>query len=156
MAEAPTLRSPDTYTAYRIAPDDTVRLVPLTGPVHGSPSSVFLEIWDPEGQQPDNSHPDSVELFLFLKGQGVAYSDENEVPVAAGDMLTLPIGSVHHIVNTSATEKLYSVTIMTHDLGSQPEGGMPGFYDLVVAGTPEPLDEEDLAVVFAARGTLAA
>ncbi|WP_066039320.1 cupin domain-containing protein [Herbiconiux solani] len=156
MADAPVLTALDSYTAYRISPEDTVRLVPLTGPVDGSPSSVFLEIWDPEGAQPDNSHPDSVEVFLFLKGSGVAYSDENEVPVTAGDVLTLPIGSVHHIVNTSTTEKLYSVTIMTNDLGSQPEEStLPGFYDLVVAGTPEPLDDDDLAVVFAGRRALA-
>lgn len=153
MANAPVLRSADSYTAYRIAPADTVRIVPLTGPVDGSPASAFLEIWDPEGQQPDNSHPDSVELFIFLKGSGIAYSDANAVHVKAGDTLTLPVGSVHRIVNTSTTEKLYSITIMTNDRGSQPaDSTVQGFYDLVVAGTPEPLDDDDLAVAFSAHG----
>ena len=152
MADAPVLTPLETLTAYRIGAGDTVRLVPLTGPGDGSPSSVFLEIWDPEGAQPDNSHPDSVEVFFFLKGEGAAYSDQNAVPVKAGDTLTLPVGSVHHIVNTSATERMYSITVMCNDLGSQPEAStMPGFHALVTAGIPEPLDEEDLAAVFAGR-----
>ncbi|ARJ05902.1 hypothetical protein GCM10010988_10530 [Cnuibacter physcomitrellae] len=155
MAQAPTVTPIESTTAYRISAGDTVKLIPLTGPVDGSPSSVFLEIWDPEGSQPDNSHPESVEVFVILDGKATAFSDEHTVELSAGDVLTLPATSVHRIRNTSATDRLYAITIMTNDQGSQPEeSGMPGFYDLVVNGIPEPLDEKDLAVVFAARRRL--
>jgi mannose-6-phosphate isomerase-like protein (cupin superfamily) len=156
MAEAPTVTPIEKTTAYRISADDTVKLIPLTGPVDGSPSSVFIEIWDPQGSQPDNSHPASVEVFVILDGEATAYSDEHTVDLKAGDVLTLPATSVHRIKNTSTTERLYAMTIMANDQGSQPEdSGVPGFYDLVVGGVPEPLDEKDLAVVFAARRRLA-
>ncbi|MTE24575.1 cupin domain-containing protein [Microbacterium sp. ZXX196] len=156
MADAPTLKDTRDLTCYRITADDTVRLVPLTGPIDGSPTSVFFEIWDPEGVQPDNSHPASVEVFFFVQGSGVAFSDEHSVEVAAGDILVLPATSVHHIKNTSTTERLYAVTIMANDLGSQPEeSGIPGFYDLVAGGVPVELDEEDRAVYHRNAGKIA-
>lgn len=150
MADAPLLFDAGELTAYRITPEDTVRLVPLTGPTDGSPTSVFLEIWDPEGVQPDNSHPESVEIFVFVQGRGVAYSDEHSVEVGPGHVLVLPATSVHHIKNTSTTERLYAFTIMANDLGSQPDDSdLTGFHELVRSGVPVPLDDEDLDVYFA-------
>ncbi len=148
MADAPLLKDIASLPAYRITAEDTVRLVPLTGPVDGSPTSVFVEIWDPSGRQPDNSHPDSVEIFVVLQGEAVARSDEHAVPLKAGEVLVLPAGSVHHIVNSSATERLYAITVMANDLGSQPDTATAeGFHALVTSGVPVPLDEEDLAVI---------
>ncbi|GAA1705511.1 hypothetical protein GCM10009808_24310 [Microbacterium sediminicola] len=156
MAEKPLLKDISALPAYRITPQDTVRLVPLTGPDDKSPTSVFVEIWDPEGRQPDNSHPESVEIFVFLKGEGVAQSDEHSAPVKAGDVLVLPEGSVHHITNTSSSERLYALTVMANDLGSQPEeSDMPGFHALVTAGIEVELDEADLAVIGAHATTVA-
>lgn len=155
MADQPLLKSIADLPAYRITASDTVRLVPLTGPEDGSPTSVFVEIWDPKGRQPDNSHPDSVEIFVFLQGEGVAQSDEHSVEVRAGDVLVLPVGSVHHIENTSSTDRLYAITVMANDLGSQPEEStMPGFHALVTSGVTVPLDEADLAVIGAHAATI--
>jgi mannose-6-phosphate isomerase-like protein (cupin superfamily) len=155
MSNAPLLKHDTDYTAYRITESDTVRLVPLTGPTDGSPTSVFLEIWDPEGVQPDNSHPDSVEIFVFLQGEGVAYSDEHSVAVSPGDVLVLPVGSVHHIKNTSTIERLYALTVMANDLGSQPDGSpVTGFHELVLGGVPVALDDADRAVYFANTDTI--
>lgn len=152
MADQPILKNVADITARLIAPDDTVKLVPLAGPLDGSPSSVFLEIWEPGGAQPDNSHPDSVEIFLIVSGQGVAHSDEHTVSLKAGDVLVLPKGSVHKIHNTSATDRLYAVTIMTVDN----EGSMPeGFEHLVVSGTPTVFDEADREAFFGALATTA-
>ncbi|WP_261164296.1 cupin domain-containing protein [Microbacterium sp. Marseille-Q6965] len=156
MADAPVLKDTRDLTCYRITAEDTVRLVPLTGPIDGSPTSVFFEIWDPEGVQPDNSHPASVEIFLFIQGSGVAYSDEHSVEVSAGDVLVLPANSVHHIKNTSTTDRLYAVTIMANDLGSQPEeSSVPGFYDLVASGEPVELDAADREVYHRNAGRIA-
>ncbi|HWD25293.1 MAG TPA: isochorismatase family protein [Acidimicrobiales bacterium] len=120
-------------TAYRITAGDSVKLVPMKTPGPGFDASVFLEVWDPGGAQPPNAHPVSVETFFILEGSGVAYSDADEFPVAAGDFIVLPAGTVHRIVNSGAT-RLYAVTTM------QPDAG---FTALVSSGVPEPIDEFD-------------
>jgi len=155
MAAAPILKHLSDLKAHRITPGDTVRLVPLAGPDDDSPASVFFEIWDPSGVQPDNSHPDSVEIFVFLEGEGEAFSDEHSVKVTAGDVLILPSGSVHHIKNTSETERLYAVTIMANDLGSQALGATTGFEHLVKSGGEVEFEDSDKAVLFASLRALA-
>jgi hypothetical protein len=124
-------------TAFRISPGDTVKLAPLRDPDTLYPASVFFEIWEPGGSQPPNSHPGSVETFLFLAGEGVAYCDEVVSAVQAGQFLVLPPRSVHRVENTGPG-RLYAITTMTPDAG---------FAALVRAGVPEPLDPEDLAVL---------
>ena len=92
-------------SAFRISPQDTVKLAVLAGPSTGSSATVVFEIWEPGGAQPPNSHPDSAETFVVLRGTATAYSDEHVQPLQAGDTLVLPAGSVHRIVNTSPTER---------------------------------------------------
>jgi len=152
MTAAPILKNINDLTTHRIAPGDTVKLTHVTGPSEGSPTSVFFETWDPQGVQPDNTHPDSVEIFIFLSGAGQAVSDEHTVDVKAGDVLVLPSGSVHHIQNTSETERLYAVTIMANDLGSMEKG----FEDLVITGEADTLDAGDKAAIFTGLAALAA
>ena len=135
MSTAPTLRQLDQVVTQLISPADTVRLALLAGPADGSPASVFYEVWEPGGAQPYNSHPESTEIFVVLTGHGIAHSDEHSVPIGPGDVLVLPPGSVHRIENTSATERLYTVT-------------MPGgFAALVSAGTPAQWDDTDRAAL---------
>lgn len=139
MSTAPILTHVQAQTAYRISPQDTVRLVVLSGPAtSGSSTTVCLEIWEPGGAQPDNSHPESTETFVVLRGEGRAHSDDTVVDLRAGSVVVLPVGSVHRIVNTSATDNLYTITVMEND---------GGFEDMILAGTPSPLSSDDLAVV---------
>jgi mannose-6-phosphate isomerase-like protein (cupin superfamily) len=140
---APILRHLDAVTPRRIAAGDTVKLACLTAPPDGSPASVFYEVWEPGGAQPANSHPGSTEIFVVLAGEGLAHSDEHTVALRPGDTLVLPPGSTHRIVNTSATERLYTVTIMVNDAGALPGG----FADLVAAGTATSWDAVDRAVL---------
>jgi len=139
----PVVIGPDELEMHHITPGDTVRLAVLAGP-EISPVTVILESWDVGGAQPPNSHPHSTELFLFLKGEGVATCDGVEAPVAAGDTLVLPATSVHHIRNTG-TGRMYSITLMSPD---------DGFADLVRRGPVAVTDDEDrlaLAAVPAPR-----
>jgi len=139
----PEVIGPDELEMHHITPGDTVRLAVLAGP-EISPVTVILESWDVGGAQPPNSHPHSTELFLFLKGEGVATCDGVEAPVAAGDTLVLPATSVHHIRNTG-TGRMYSITLMSPD---------DGFADLVRRGPVAVTDDEDrlaLAAVPAPR-----
>jgi len=140
---APVVRHLDDLVPKLISPADTVRLATLVRPDDGADTSVFFEIWEPGGAQPPNSHPDSTEIFVMLCGEGRAFSDDHTVDLRAGDVLILPPGSVHRIVNASATERLYAVTIMAKDSGALPGG----FAALVDRGTPVSWDAADRAVL---------
>jgi mannose-6-phosphate isomerase-like protein (cupin superfamily) len=132
----PTLISPQQLEMHRISAGDTVRLAVLAGP-DISPVTVILESWDVGGAQPPNSHQNSTELFVFLRGQGVANSDGTELAVSAGDTLVLPATSVHFITNTGPG-RMYTITLMSPD---------DGFADLVRRGPVAETDDEDRAVL---------
>jgi mannose-6-phosphate isomerase-like protein (cupin superfamily) len=134
---APQLFDAASATCHRITAGDTVRLAVVRPPSGPDDPSVSLEVWDPGGTQPPNSHPRSVETFWFLHGEGVAISDGTEVPVRAGTLLVLAPGSVHQIRNTGPG-RLYAITTMTPD---------DGFAGLIAAGPPDRLDETDLRVL---------
>jgi mannose-6-phosphate isomerase-like protein (cupin superfamily) len=133
----PQLTDVTASVAFRISDGDTVKLVPLRDPDDLYDASIFLEIWDPGGSQPPNSHPSSVETFLFLSGEGTAYCDTTVTPIRAGQMLVLPPGSTHRICNSSE-HRLYAITTMYPD---------DGFTAIVRGGVREPLDPADLAVL---------
>jgi quercetin dioxygenase-like cupin family protein len=143
----PIVRHLDDVVPQLISPADTVKLALLAGPGDGSPTSVFFEVWEPGGAQPDNSHPESTEIFVILSGSGRAYSDEHTAELRAGDVLVLHPGSVHRIVNTSQTERLYAMTVMAADAGALPGG----FAGLVAAGTPVAWDGTDREVLGGSR-----
>ena len=142
-SSAPVVRHLDDIAPMLISPGDTVRLATLVRPGDGTDTSVFFEVWEPSGAQPPNSHPGSTEIFVVLHGEGRAFSDGHSVDLRAGDVLILPPGSVHHIVNTSPAERLYTVTIMANDPGALPGG----FAALVDRGTPLAWDAADRAVL---------
>ncbi|NEE04447.1 cupin domain-containing protein [Phytoactinopolyspora halotolerans] len=139
----PVVRRLSELPAYLISPQDTVRLAELAGPDHGSSTSVFLEIWEPGGAQPINSHEDSAEIFIVLAGQAQAHSDDDTVELTAGDVLILQPGSEHRIINTSETDRLYTITVMAND---------GGFAKLVTDGTPVELTAEDIAMLVRPSG----
>lgn len=142
---APVVRNVSDLPGYLISEGDTVVLAELAGPTQGSSASVFLEIWEPGGAQPLNSHAESAEIFIVLSGSAEAHSDDDVLALKAGDVLTLQPGSEHRIVNASATDKLYTITIMAND---------GGFASMVTGGTRVPLASADLDVLV--RGLTAA
>ena len=109
-SSAPIVRHLDEVLPKLISPADTVRLATLVRPSDGTDTSVFFEVWEPSGAQPPNSHPDSTEIFVVLRGEGRAFSDEHSVDLRAGDVLILPPGSVHRIVNTSPASTRMFIT----------------------------------------------
>ncbi|SDG22500.1 cupin domain-containing protein [Klenkia brasiliensis] len=138
MATAPVVKSLSDITPHYIGDNRTVRLAVLSGPADGSSTTVVLEIWEPGGSQPDNSHEASTETFVVLRGTARAHSDEHVTELGPGDVIVLPATSVHHIVNTSATERLYTITVMEND---------GGFADLILTGPEAFLDDADAAVL---------
>jgi mannose-6-phosphate isomerase-like protein (cupin superfamily) len=99
---------------------------------------VFLEIWEPGGAQPLNSHEDSAEIFIVLSGCARAHSDDHAVDLTAGDVLVLQPGSEHRIVNTSETDKLYTITVMAND---------GGFAKVVTDGTATSLTSDEISAL---------
>lgn len=142
MAKPPVLKRLSDVQAHRIGAGDTVLLAVLAGPADGSATTVVFEVWEPGGSQPPNSHSRSSETFLVLAGHGRAFSDDREVELAAGDVLTLQPGSLHRIENTSDSEKLYTITIMQND---------DGFADLINNGPAASFDDSDMAVLAMVR-----
>ena len=51
------------------------------------------------------------QFFRFESGEGKVVTEDNEITVKDGDVVVIPAGPVHNIINTSATERLSMYTI---------------------------------------------
>jgi mannose-6-phosphate isomerase-like protein (cupin superfamily) len=134
----PIIKSPQDYQAFRISPGDTNRLAIVLEPATAHVSlTVCVEIFDVGGKTPPNRHQLAVEMFFVLKGEGVATCDGKTIPIRAGDTLLVPPTGIHVIENTGDS-RLYALCIMIPN---------EDFAELIHAGTPVALDDEDLAVL---------
>lgn len=124
--------------AFRISPDDTNYFVLLFDPERdGIQPVVVVEIFTVGGRTPPNSHKAAYEFFYVIAGEGLATAGEESTPLRQGDALMLRPGVVHVIENTGPG-KLYTLTVM------QPN---EGFAELIRAGEPTRLDDEDRRVL---------
>lgn len=129
------------YRAYRISPGDTNRLVLVFDPIGEQANFVCaIEIFDVGGRTPPNVHSAAQEMFYVLFGEGVAHADRKSVPFRRGDSLLLPPGTTHQIENTGTT-RLYCLTLMVPN---------QDFAELIRAGEPVAIDDEDWAVLLGA------
>ncbi len=123
---------------FRIAPTDTNYFACLFDPLaDGVSFTLVVEIFEPGGRTPPNTHAAAEECFFVLAGQGKAYADGREMPIGPGDAFVLKPGVEHVVVNDTA-EKLYCLTMMTPN---------EGFAELIRAGIPVELAPEDIAVL---------
>jgi mannose-6-phosphate isomerase-like protein (cupin superfamily) len=51
------------------------------------------------------------QFFRFEAGEGKVVTDDGEIVVGDGDVVVISAGTVHNIINTSATERLSMYTI---------------------------------------------
>lgn len=134
----PLAKPPREYRAYRIEPTSTNRLVIVFDPLEDGVSFIHcVEIWDVGGAQPPNVHENAEEIFFILAGAAVAHCDGQSFPLQAGDSFLAPRGTTHQIVNTGPGRLYALCTMIPND----------GFAELIRAGVPATLDEEDLAVL---------
>jgi mannose-6-phosphate isomerase-like protein (cupin superfamily) len=125
-------------SAFRISPADTNYFALLFDPAKdGIPNVFVLEIFNVGGATPPNTHLLAQEFFFVLHGEGVALCGGEELPIRKGDAFLLFPGA-EHVVRNTGSSKLYTLTVMTPN---------EGFAELIRAGTPVPLDAEDLAVL---------
>ncbi|MCW2351270.1 MULTISPECIES: cupin domain-containing protein [unclassified Sphingobium] len=124
--------------AFRIAPTDTNYFVILHDKaVPGFEHVCVVEIFEPGGKTPPNSHKAAFEFFYVLDGEGRATCDGASVSLSRGSAMLLPPGGLHVIENTGPG-KLYTLTVMTPD---------EGFSDLIRSGVPVDLDASDIALL---------
>jgi mannose-6-phosphate isomerase-like protein (cupin superfamily) len=123
---------------FRIAPTDTNYFACLLDPLaDGVSFTLVVEIFEPGGKTPPNTHSAAEECFFVLAGEGVATADGKAMPIGPGDCFVLRPGVEHVVENTGAT-KLYCLTLMTPN---------EGFAELIRNGTPVTLPPEDIAVL---------
>lgn len=141
-AEAPpggfVKRSAETARAYRISPSDTNYFAMLFEPAGDGVENVYVvEIFTPGGRTPPNTHQRAHEFFFVLEGRGIAHCNGASTPLQKGDALLLRPG-MEHVIENSGPGKLYTLTVMTPN---------EGFAELILAGTPVALDDEDCRVL---------
>jgi len=76
-------------------------------------------------------HHKNDQFFRFESGNGKVVTDDGEFIVKDGDVVIIPAGTYHNIINTSATERLSMYTI--YSPANHPDG--------VVAHTKEEGEE---------------
>jgi quercetin dioxygenase-like cupin family protein len=143
MMQSPVIaRSAASLRAFRIAPTDSNYFACLFDPlVDGVSFTLVVEIFQPGGATPPNTHAIAYESFFVLAGSGVARAGGLELPLAPGDAFVLKPG-VEHVVENTGAAKLYCLTFMTPN---------EGFAERIRAGTPVELTDEDRAVIIGAR-----
>jgi mannose-6-phosphate isomerase-like protein (cupin superfamily) len=127
--------------AFRISPGDTNYFALLFDAADGIDPVCVVEIFSRGGRTPPNTHRLAHEFFYVLAGEGVALCDGERTPLSRGQAVLVRPGVEHLIENTGAG-KLYTLTVMFPD---------EGFADLIRAGQPVDLDDEDRATLAGAR-----
>ena len=139
MMQVPVIaRSPAQLQAFRISPNDSNYFACLFDPIaDGVSFTLVVEIFEPGGATPPNTHIIAFESFFVLAGTGVARADGAEMPIGPGDAFVLRPG-VEHVVTNTGPGKLYCLTLMTPN---------EGFAELIRGGTPVELTGADRAVI---------
>jgi quercetin dioxygenase-like cupin family protein len=130
--------------AFRISPGDTNYFACLFDPLaDGVSFTLVVEIFEPDGRTPPNTHATAEEAFFVLAGTGRATADGTTRDLGPGDVLVLRPG-IEHVVENTGAGKLYCLTMMTPN---------EGFAELIRGGTPVTLTDEDRAVICGARAS---
>ena len=131
-------RKAGTWQAFRIAPGDTNYFACLADPLaDGVSFTLVVEVFQPGGATPPNTHAVAEEAFFVLRGTGRARADGVVIDLGPGDTMVLRPG-VEHVVENTGPGKLYCLTFMAPN---------EGFAELIRHGTPVALEAEDIAVL---------
>jgi len=123
---------------FRIAPTDSNYFACLLDPLaDGVSFTLVVEIFEPGGKTPPNTHQAAEECFFVLRGHGTAIAAGESIPIGPGDCFVLRPG-VEHVVENPGPGKLYCLTMMAPN---------EGFAELIRNGTPVELAPDDLAVL---------
>ena len=65
----------------------------------------------PKEEIGEETHPDNDQFFRFESGHGKCVIDGNEYEVKEGDVVVIPAGAKHNVINTHDTTGLKAYTI---------------------------------------------
>jgi len=123
---------------FRIRAGESNKFALVADPVEDRTGFInVIEIFDVGGRTPPNTHQYAVEGFFVLHGEGVAIAGDRRIPLRKGASLLVRPGQEHVVENTGTT-RLYCLTTMVPN---------EAFAELIRAGVPDRLDDEDLAVL---------
>ena len=123
---------------FRISPESTNYFACLFDPLaDGVGFTLVVEIFEPGGATPPNTHAEAEEAFVVLAGTGVARAAGETMPIGPGDAFVLRPGT-EHVVENTGSGKLYCLTFMAPN---------EGFAELIRAGVPVELTDEDRGVI---------
>lgn len=77
----------------------------------GKHSQLVLMNLKPDEEIGMEVHPDNDQFFRFEKGEGKCIIDNNEYELKDGDVIIVPAGAEHNVINTSGTENLSLYTL---------------------------------------------
>lgn len=55
-----------------------------------------------------HKHPGKEEIYFFVLGHGIIMLDEERIDVAAGDIILIPDGVFHKVINTGETNLIFN------------------------------------------------
>ena len=123
---------------FRIRAGESNKFALVADPVADRTGFInVIEIFDVGGRTPPNTPQYAVEGFFVLHGEGVAIAGDQRIPLRKGGSLLVRPGQEHVVENTGTT-RLYCLTTMVPN---------EAFAELIRAGVPDRLDDEDLAVL---------
>lgn len=134
----PIAKTPREMRAFKISEADTNYFACIADPIdEGVGFTILVEIYQPGGATPPNTHAAAHEFFYILEGSGKGFCDGVEVDLAPGSTLLLPPGKEHIVRNTGAG-KLYALCVMVPN---------EDFAEMIHNGIEVALDDEDIAVL---------
>jgi mannose-6-phosphate isomerase-like protein (cupin superfamily) len=137
-------RPADQLEVFKIAATDTNKFALIADPVRDQvPFFACVEIFEPGGATPPNTHADAHEMFFVLSGTGTARAGDVERAIGPGDSVVVKPGHEHVIANTGP-DRLYTLTVMIPN---------EGFAELIRSGLKASLDGRDLAALTGAALT---
>jgi mannose-6-phosphate isomerase-like protein (cupin superfamily) len=134
----PVMKSVEDVRAFRISKDDTNYFACLADPVgEGVDFTILVEIDEPGGATPPNTHRAAYEFFYILEGTGRGKAGGVEVDLAPGSSLLVPPGT-EHIVENTGSGKLYALCVMVPN---------EEFAEMIHGGETVALSDTDRAVL---------
>src|ERR1700709_905291 len=107
MPHAAIAKHADALQAFRISAEDTNYFACLLDPLaDGVSFTLVVEIFEPGGRTPPNTHQVAEEAFFVLAGRGTAIAGDATMAFGPGDCFVLRPG-VEHVVENTSTGKLY-------------------------------------------------
>ena len=101
------LRTEEFIEATNPTPGENHRLDLVTPEQKAKELGGFLSIIPAGGEVPYHFHEKRESLLFIIKGEGVEIVEGKEYPVKAGDVLYIPTGEKHKIVNRTNKDLRY-------------------------------------------------